>query len=216
VPTPVAAVFAAAGLQPESVVGWGERIAEAACGVYVVALTDEPESLACTLPNAPISEAAIEHLLKVRPELTLDGTRPSSTELSARIGAFWLPDELILYIGLATSLRSRIGSFYTTPIGARRPHSGGWFLKTLSNVDRLFVHSAHCGGFDTAETVMLEAFVGAVSPVTRAALADPAHPWPFANLELLRGGRKIRKAHGIKGARGDLAARDEVERRQAP
>jgi hypothetical protein len=38
-------------------------------------------------------------------------------------------------------------------------------------------------------------------------LHDPAHPWPFANLEIRRDGRKIRKRHGIKGARGDISPR---------
>jgi hypothetical protein len=54
---------------------------------------------------------------------------------------------------------------------------------------------------------MLNGFVAGVSSNTRAALADPEHPWPFANLELRRDGRKIRKRHGIKGAPGDMPAR---------
>jgi hypothetical protein len=168
-------------------------------------VTDELGSLEATMPIAPISRAAIQELLAVRPELTLDGRRPSPAELASRIAAFWLPDEPILYMGLATSLRTRVGSFYRTPIGARRPHSGGWFLKTLSNLESLYVHSASAADFDTAERDMLEAFVAHVSPPTRTALADPDHPWPFANLELRRGGQKIRKVHGITGARGDIS-----------
>jgi hypothetical protein len=202
VPSSVAFVFAAAGLEPEGVTRWGGRAGEDRSGVYAVALTPDPHSLEA-LSTAPISTLAISELLTVRPELTVDGKRPTVAELSSRISAFWLPDEPIVYIGLATSLRSRVGSFYRTPIGARRPHSGGWFLKTLSNLECLSVHFAHVADFDAAETEMLEAFVTDVSPVALRGLADPAHPWPFANLELRRHGRKIRKAHGIKGARGD-------------
>lgn len=203
-PSSVAAVFAAAGLEPEGVVGWGERAGDERSGVYVVALTNQIDSRDVALLVAPIADAAIEELLSVRPELTLDGKRPTVPELKARIGAFWLPDETIVYIGLATSLRSRVRSFYRTPIGARRPHAGGWFLKTLSNLDDLYVHFARVVDFDDAESTMLEAFVTALSPSALAGLADPAHSWPFANLELRRGGHKIRKAHGIKGARGDI------------
>lgn len=205
-PSSVAAVFAAAGLEPEGVVRWGMPLPDERSGVYAVALTDASASLEGTLPAVPISAAAIAELLVVRPELTLDGRRPSAEKLAARIGAFWFPDEPIVYIGLATSLRSRVRGYYTTPLGARRPHAGGWFLKTLSNLDQLYVHFARVAEFDDAECAMLEAFVAGVSPATCAQLADPAHPWPFANLEIRRDGRKIRKVHGIRGARGDLAA----------
>jgi hypothetical protein len=214
VPSTVAAVFAAAGLKPQGVVRWGERVGDERSGVYVVALIDEQNSPTGALTEAPITDAAIEELLAVRPELTLDANRPTVAELKARIGAFWLPDEAIVYIGLATSLRSRVGSFYRTPIGARRPHSGGWFLKMLSNLEDLFVHFAYVDDFDAAEIAMLKCFVAGVSPATVAGLADPAHPWPFANLEVRRDRRKIRKLHGIKGARGDLPPTPDV--RQAP
>lgn len=46
---------------------------------------------------------------------------------------------------------------------------------------------------------MLRAFVDAVSDVTRTVLADPDHPFPFANLEWPAG---TRKAHGVTGWRG--------------
>jgi hypothetical protein len=205
VPSTVASVFAAAGLEREGTVQWGQPAGDDTGGVYVVALTDELDSLNAALPSAPIRFTAIEELLTIRPELTLDGRRPSAAEVGARIAAFWLPDEPIVYIGLATSLRSRVRGFYRTPIGARRPHSGGWFLKALANLDDLYVHYARTPDFDVAEVAMLEAFVAAVSPKAKVRLADPERTWPFANLEIRRGGRKFRKRHGIKGARGDVS-----------
>jgi hypothetical protein len=83
--------LAAAGLEREGVVRWGERPAAEGNGVYVVALTDLPDSLGAVLPVAPMSGPAIDELLAVRPELTLDGKRPVPEELAARIAAFWLP-----------------------------------------------------------------------------------------------------------------------------
>jgi hypothetical protein len=204
-PSTIASIFAAAGLEPEGVVRWGWPVSENTSGVYVVALSDAPDSLDSALLQAPIDPAALDELLANRPELKLDGARPTVFDLAARIEGFWIPDEPILYIGLATSLRSRVRGFYRTPIGARRPHSGGWFLKTLANLDRLYVHFARTTNFDLAERLMLQAFVKAVAPNTRVSLFDPEHPWPFANLEIRRGGRKIRKRHGIRGARGSLS-----------
>jgi hypothetical protein len=203
-PSTVASVFAAAGLERDGVVRWGQAAGDDGSGVYVVALAEQLDSLRGTLGAAPIAMTAVEKLLDIRPELTLDGARPTAVELGTRIAAFWLPDEPIVYVGLATSLRSRVRSFYKSPIGARRPHSGGWFLKVLANLNDLYVHFARTAEFDAAEVAVLDGFVSDVSPRTRAHLADPDHPWPFANLEIRRAGRKIRKRHGIKGARGDL------------
>jgi hypothetical protein len=203
VPSTVAAVFAAADLESEGAVRWGRPVGDERSGVYVVALAEQPDVLN-VLPAAPIARAAIDQLLAVRPELTLAGRRPSGSELAERLAGFWLPDETIVYIGLATSLRSRVRGFYRTPIGAKRPHSGGWFLKALANLDELYVHFARTGDFDAAEVAMLERFVAGVSPLSSAGLADSEHPWPFANLEVRGGERKIRKRHGIKGARGDV------------
>ena len=168
--------------------------------MYVVSLSAEVDRTA-GFPEAPLSSAAIQTLLKVRPKLTVDGGLPTATMLAERIGSFWLPDEGVLYVGLAgTSLRSRVSQYYKTPLGARRPHAGGWFLKTLANLDELFVHYARADVPSAAEDAMLGCFCATVSNAALARLPDPAHPFPFANLEWPRG---VRKAHGIRGARGD-------------
>jgi len=204
VPSTVAAVFAAAGLEPTAVVRWGRRPAESERGVYVVALTEKRDSLVEAQGEAALSDAAAEHLLAVRPELRVDGRRPTAAELCARIAAFWLPDEVIVYIGLGgTSVASRVSAYYGTPLGAKRPHAGGWVLKMLEpdDLQRLYVHFAAAQDPDGAEDDMLRRFCSQVSKRTLARLPDPEHPFPFANLEWPRG---VRKAHGITGARGLL------------
>ena len=69
----------------------------------------------------PLSFSALEEWLAVRPEMALDGERPTAAQLSDRLASFWMRDEVILYVGLTTRRLS----------GARKPHSGGYFLKTL-------------------------------------------------------------------------------------
>src|SRR5207248_1103596 len=151
-----------------------------------------------------LSDQAIEELLAVRPELTVDGARPTAEQLKKRLSEFWLPDEHVVYIGLAACLSDRVGDYYGTPLGAARPHAGGWFLKTLANRDQLFVHYAECDDRARAETTMLGAFCSDVSALSLAGLRDQAHPFPFANLEWPPG---TRKAHGIRGARGPSRAK---------
>lgn len=198
-PSTVADVFAAAGLSPDHVVRWATPLPEPRQGVYVVSLTERTNSVADARPECPLSLDALEGLLAVRPELRVDGVRPSRADLAERLSRMWLGDEVIAYIGLAgTSLHDRVGAYYSTPLGARRPHAGGWPLKTLGVLRELWVHFAVCADPGDAEHRMLGAFQEGVSPSSLAMLHDPNLPLPFANLEWAKGQRK---AHGISGAR---------------
>jgi hypothetical protein len=128
-PSTVSAVFASAGL-PEGVVQWGIPIPRSEPGVYAVATTNQADDVAQVRSPCPLSPAALNELLDVRPELRIDDARPDRDTLGLRLAALWLPDEVIAYIGLAgTSLRSRVRAYYSTPLDARRPHAGGWPLK---------------------------------------------------------------------------------------
>lgn len=211
----VRSLFVAAGVSASGVVRWRERIpppryGEPGTGVYVVALTDSLDSARGALPECPLSREAVQQLLDVRPELTLDGERPEVDDLAERLAAFWCPDEVVVYIGRAgprirvkvSELSGRVAEFYTTSLGARSPHAGGWPIKTLANLGDLFVQYAYCDDVATREQRMLDAFAAGLSAPTRKTLHDAAPPMPFANLESAAG----RKAHGIKGARRPGAA----------
>lgn len=208
-PSTVRQLFSAAGLVPESVVRWGTPPRPSLPGVYAVSLTDATDAVDETAAEPPLDRAAFQTWLRVRPELTLDGTRPSVEQLMDRVAGFWLPNETVVYVGLATTLSSRVRAYYRTPIGARRPHAGGYFLKLLANLDQLWVHYAPCTDPDAAEDAMIRAFCLNVSAEARAVLLDPANPFPFANLEWPRG---VRKAHGLRGAREPRVASGAVGR----
>jgi hypothetical protein len=198
-PATVTDLFAAAGLEHAGSVRWGTRLRASHPGVYLVALDSSPDTYIATLAEAPISTVRVAELLRVRPELRLDGSRPTVVALVQRLAGCWLPDETVLYIGLAgTSLQRRVGQYYTTPLGARRPHAGGWFLKTLSNLDELTVHYAAAVDPATAERDLLQEFVDGVDSAGCDELHDATCPYPFANLV---GPTGVRKAHGISGAR---------------
>jgi hypothetical protein len=193
-------LLAAAGLVPEGAVRWGAAVPLDRPGVYVVSLAPKPQETRWAIPFAPLSQEALAELLRVCPGLRLDGARPTPTEPAGRIASFWLDSETVLYIGKAgTSVRKRVDQYYATPLGARSPHAGGWFLKTLSILDRLSIHYAAVPDPDESERALISAFMNAVPGWARGSLPDPDLPLPFANLQV-PGGR--RKPHGITGATG--------------
>lgn len=211
-PTTVTKLFSSAGLTAGAVTRWGSPVALDAPGVYAVALTDDPDATASAMRRAPIDLERIEHLLRVRPEFSLDARRPTAEEVASRLQAFWLPDEVVLYVGRAgTSVKSRAARFQATPLGARQPHAGGWWLKTLSNLDRLWVHYAAAADDAAAEETMLRHFADHVSNDSRHAAYDSVRLAPFANVGVHDSSPK---AHGIRGATGDLAQPPSAGRRR--
>lgn len=198
-PSSITSLFAAVHLEPSGCVRWDEPVPEIRPGVYVVSLSSAPEKVDCIRATAPLSDAALEELPAVCPKLTLDGEpRPTREQLAERIGSYWLPDECVLYIGLAGQpLHKRVRQYYRTPLGAAKPHKGGWWLKTLSVLRDLHVHYAVTPDYKDAEERMLGAFAAGVSDASRAGLPAGDPVTPFANL---RDGDWRRRNHRIQGA----------------
>ena len=203
-PSTVSDLFGAAEVAWLGVVPWGTPPPTKAPGVYVVADSRERNGLAAPPACCPISAAAIDELLTARPELGVDGRRPSAAELAARIEAMWLPDETVRYVGLATSLYKRVGQYYRTPLGAKSPHAGGWALKCLGDLTAMWVHYGVCeaAAVRGAEQRMQRAFMIQTSERSRSGVIDSDLPLPHANLEYRADGRRWVKRHGITGATG--------------
>jgi len=111
-PTTIGQAFAAAGLTPEGIVKWGTKPNQYSPGVYIVCLTNSLDAFDGKLIEAPLAVSQFEQWLRVCPELTLDGVQPTVRQLMHRVMGFWIPDEVILYIGLAESLSERLGHYY--------------------------------------------------------------------------------------------------------
>lgn len=198
-PSSVADLLSSVGLQPGGSVPWGEPVPERQTGIYLVSLNESPDDAQSSVKSPPIDSGAIDELLAACPSLTLGGRNgPDRGSVSSRIGEYWIPDECVLYIGLSGQpLRTRVRQYYTTPLGAAKPHAGGWWLKTLSNISDLFVHFAVTDQFKDAEEGALDAFEAGVSPESRRNWPDGDPLMPFANL---RDGQWRRRDHGIKNA----------------
>jgi hypothetical protein len=200
-PSSVRRLFAAVDLDPQGCVPWRSTLPEKRPGIYVVSLTSDARGVLGGSPRCPVSKSALDQLLRICPDLTVDGHMPTRSRLGDRIASYWLPDETILYIGLAgTSLRDRVRSYYVTPLGASKPHKGGWWLKTLANMDRLYVHYAVSDDVKNDEDEILRAFASRVSPRSREALPSGDPVMPFANL---RDGDYRRRRHHIQGETTD-------------
>ncbi len=146
-------------------------------------LPEEPA--VASQPN--FNDAAIQKWIDRLPEFRIDGVPPTLETLKNRLAQFWLPNESVLYIGQTTSsLSKRLAQYYNTELGAKGPHSGGQWLKTLSNMDELFVYYAQTERKPKeVESELLNYF------------HSQAKKLPFANLE----GPKGRKEHGLRGQR---------------
>lgn len=194
--SPAADLLASIGLTAFGPVVWGSPVTSNAPGVYVVESEERSDA-------APIDHSAVAAWIQRVPTLRVDGRRPTAAELAARLAAFWIPSEAVLYVGRAgTSLAKRVRQFYRTPLGDPRPHAGGHWLKTLATLATLRVWWAETDDPAGDEDALLEAFADRVTARPGQRLADPV--LPFANRQTATG---IRKVHGISGSTLDRSLR---------
>ena len=184
-------LFGDVGLLPDGPVVWGRPVPARAAGVFVVELT-------APLPRAPIELTRVGKWIERVPTLTLDGQRPTSRALAARLAAFWLPSQVVLYVGSATtSVGGRIAAQRRTVLGDRRPHSGGHWLHTFQPSVAMRVWWADTHAPEEYEDALLGAFAAGVPPDEATALYDGTVVLPFANQRRPTGERR---AHGLAGS----------------
>jgi transcription elongation factor GreA len=176
------------GLLPDGPVPWGRPVPARGSGVFVVEL---PGPLA----SPPIELTRVGKWLERVPTLTLDGERPTSRALAARLASFWLPSEVILYVGATKgSIGARVAAMQGTVLGDRRPHSGGHWLHVLTALPTTRVWWAETDAVEEYEDALLGAFAVAVSGADDAS-GDVV--LPFANLRRPTGERR---ASGLAGS----------------
>ena len=184
-------------------VHWNEPVQSKKCGIYIVSLSSRPSENSGILKSAPINFEIVKDWTQAC-GLKLDNdSNPPVEAIVQRISEFWYPDENILYIGQTSRpLSERVNEYYKHELGDSRPHRGGHWLKTLSNLDSFFVHYAETSIPELVEQCLIEAFVEGVSSSTKCVLRDSTRLFPFANLEYritnCHPKRKIRKRHGIR------------------
>jgi transcription elongation factor GreA len=159
--------------------------------VFVVELT-------APLPRAPIELTRVGKWIERVPTLTLDGERPTSKALAARMASFWLPSQVVLYVGATTtSIGGRIAAVHGTALGDRRPSPGGHWLHTFLPSVSMRVWWAGTEAPEEYEDALLGAFAAGVPSEEVAALPGGAVVLPWANLRRPTGERR---ATGLAGS----------------
>lgn len=179
-------------------VRWGYKPTSSKVGIYIVSTAQNPTINSNLFASIPIDNNILEFWLNKVTGLQVDSNiSPTVSQLRDRLNQFWFPDENILYIGQTESskgIKGRVGQYYKTELGERKPHAGGHWIKTLSILNELFIHYFPDNTPIQTEKNLLQTFIKQVSEQTLANLRDRNLPIPFANLELEKGSRKN---HGI-------------------
>ena len=153
-------------------------------GVFVI-------ELPAPLATAPIELTRVGKWIERVETLLLDGSRPASRALAARLASFWLPSQAVLYIGASdASVGRRISAIARTELGDRRPHSGGHWLKTLRSLDGLRVWWAPTDATEEYEDALLSAFADRVKGADLPDTPDRGVILPWANLRWQTGDRR--------------------------
>ena len=185
-----AALFRAVRLLPDGPALLGRPIRAGGPGVFAV-------ELSAPLPAAPIELTRVGKWLERVPGLRLDGDRPTSRALAARLAAFWLPSRTVVFIGsTAGSIGGRLAALEAHVPGEPRPYAAAQWLRMLDAPGQR-AWWASTDAPEEYEDALLEAFAATVPEAERAALHDPDVVVPFANLRLPSGPRK---SHGISAA----------------
>ena len=179
-----AALFRAVGLMADGPVVWGRPVPTRSPGVFVV-------ELPAALHHAPIELTRIGKWIEHVPDLRLDGGRPSSRALTARLESFWLPSTRVIFVGSTDgSIGGRIEAIRNTALGDRRPHPAGHWLHALTGMERARIWWSATTAVEEAEDALLTAFAETIPAAERAALHDRDVVLPFANLRTATGERK--------------------------
>lgn len=178
------------GLLADGPVVVGRPVPSRRPGIYLVELT-------APVSTAPIDQAAVLAWLERVPSLRLDGEQPTPKALAARLGAFWLPSESVVYVGAATStIGGRVAALRAHVPGERRPHADGAWLHLLQGLDRMRIWWAESEAPEEYLDAVLGAFSERVVAAERLATPDPTIALPFANTRSPTGGRR---SHGLTG-----------------
>jgi len=179
----------AVGLLADGPVLWGRPVRSTRPGVYLVELPTAPAS-------PPLDLARVGKWLERAMELLLDGARPTSKALLARLGRDWIPGQTVLFIGSTDgSLAARIAALVQTPAGDPLPFGEGLRLHLLRSVESCRIWWAETDAPEEYEDALLDAFAAGVEEPAAAALGGFVAP--FA---VLRRPTGEERPTGISGA----------------
>ena len=183
------------GLKLNGPIKWKDKISCKNEGIYIVVTPNEETT------SLILNEEAIKSWIEKANNMNIGNEQPTYENLKNELNRFWFNNEIVLYVGKAKSIQKRVNQYYRTKIGKEKPHSGGYWIKTLAFLNDCVIYWVECDNSEKIEEQILSFF-------NNHHLSDkeiPKEPLslPFANLEihLHNEKRKIGKNHIIKKAR---------------
>jgi transcription elongation factor GreA len=183
------------GLLADGPVRWGQPVPARGPGLYVV-------ELPAPAPSAPLDLALVGKWLERVPGLRLDGGRPSSRALLARLASLWLPDAAVVYVSATSaSIGGRVSAMGHHVLGDPRPHADGQWLHALRDLITTRVWWAATDAPEEYLDAFLDAF-SAAAPAPRVLPSGVERPagallLPWATTRRPTGERQ---AHGLVGS----------------
>jgi transcription elongation factor GreA len=191
-PLGAAELIRSTGLMADGPVRWGAPLPSRKAGIYLV-------EIGAPRPTAPLELTKVGKWLERLPGLRLDGERPTSRALSARIASLWWPGATVLFAGATErSIGGRAAALQSHVPGDRQPHPDGQWLHLLRSIEGLAARLwwAETDAAEEYLDAVLDAFGAAPGPALGERRPD-ALALPWANTRRPTGERQ---AHGITGS----------------
>lgn len=188
-----AEIFKAVGINNYTKIKWSEikkHPIPNASGVYIIEI---PSDLKAPTFN-------IKNWMELSGRIEIEGNKATETDIIQSLNAHWHTSENIIYIGQSSiskeGLKKRLNDFCKHKPGNKGPHTGGFWLKLLDDIDNLNVYYAIHENAGEIEFKMLMYFVMKRSGEKDLLKIDNIGKYlPFANLTA-----EIDKRHNIKGS----------------
>jgi transcription elongation factor GreA len=179
----------AVGLLADGPVVWGRPVRSTKPGVFVVELPSPAD-------RPPLDLALVGKWLERAADLLLDGARPTSKALLARVARDWLPGQAVVFVGSApSSLAAHVAALQATRPGDPLPCPDGLRLHLLRGIEAARVWWAETGAPEEYEDALLDAFAAAAGAAVAG--APGGFVAPFA---VLRRPTGEERPTGISGA----------------
>jgi len=161
----------AVGLLTDGPVLWGRPVRSSRPGVYVV-------ELPAPLESPPLDLARVGKWLERAAGLELDGGRPTSKALAARLARDWIAGQTVLFVGSTDgSLAERVAVLQATPAGDPLPCPDGLRLQLLRAIESCRVWWAETDAPEEYEDAVLDAFAAGVEPAATGLLGGFVAPF---------------------------------------
>ncbi|QXP63204.1 hypothetical protein [Polaribacter sp. HaHaR_3_91] len=182
-------------------VKWNEKLDADFSGIYIIALTDNPNVKVTSNYNFAICPNEFNAWKKIAVDLKIENSTTADANVATEyFSKFWHKNENIVYIGQSssktTSLSKRVNDFYKHKVGNKGPHSGGYWLKLLNCFKETYIYYAKTENAEEIEFKMLMKFADLNAGKSFYEVDNFSNYFPFANLKA-----DIYKTHEIENAK---------------